>query len=160
VEQGTYRQVTVVTGVLNPGEASGVPVVRAVLGRAAPENELTVIDCPPGSACPVMESISQADYCILVAEPTVFGFHNFQMAYELAGVLEKPCGVIINKAALAYEPLDDFCRERQIPVLLRIPYRETLARMGAQGEIAVESDTSLRNDFRDVLQKIKAEVHN
>lgn len=43
-----------------------------------PQNAITekdkdhvVIDCPPGSACSVMENIKDADYCLLVAEPTI-----------------------------------------------------------------------------------------
>ena len=31
-----------------------------------------------------MESIKDADSCILVAEPTLFGVHNLCMVYELA----------------------------------------------------------------------------
>lgn len=50
---------------------------------------MTIIDCPPGSACSVMESVMDADYCLLVAEPTAFGFHNFRMVHELVTLLEK-----------------------------------------------------------------------
>ena len=73
LETGSHNNVRVVTGILNPGEASGVPVIRQALKRAW---GLTVIDCPPGSACPVMESAADAGCCLLVAEPTAFGFHN------------------------------------------------------------------------------------
>ncbi len=83
-----------VTGILNPGEASGIPVIREALKQA---EGLTIIDGPPGSACSVMESVMDADFCILVAEPTAFGFHNFQMVYELVTLLGRKCGVIINK---------------------------------------------------------------
>ena len=50
---------------------------------------VNIVDCPPGSACSVNESIGDADYCILVAEPTSFGFHNFKMVYELVNLLGK-----------------------------------------------------------------------
>jgi len=158
VEQGTHKTVTVVSGILHPGETSGIPVIREVLKRAAPEGRLTVIDCPPGSACPVTESVSRSDYCVLVTEPTAFGFHNFQMAYELVCLLGKPCGVILNKAETEYAPLGDFCRDRQIPVLLRIPYRQDLAQLGAAAQIAAERDDALRDSFRAVLGTIEAEV--
>ena len=102
LEVGTRGDVRVVTGILNPGEASGIPVIREVLKQA---EGLTVIDCPPGSACSVMESIMDADLCILVAEPTAFGFHNFQMVYQLASLLGRRCGVVINKEDAPYVPL-------------------------------------------------------
>ncbi len=82
LEIGTSGDLRVVTGVLNPGEASGVPVIREALRQA---QGLTVIDCPPGSACSVMESIMDVDYCLQVAEPTAFGFHNFRMVCQPGG---------------------------------------------------------------------------
>ena len=91
LETGDSQTVRVVTGILNPGEASGVPVIREALKKA---EGLTIIDCPPGSACSVMESVMDADFCILVAEPTAFGFHNFQMVCQLVSLLGKKmrCG--------------------------------------------------------------------
>lgn len=153
LEQGTHGNVKVITGILNPGEASGIPVIRAALETDTKE-ALTIIDCPPGSACTVMESMKDADYCLLVAEPTAFGFHNFRMVYELTTLLQKPCGVIINKMDVPYEPLEQFCREREIPILTRIPYDKKLAQLAAQGRILVEEEEAFASIFRDVLKKI------
>ena len=69
---GMAGDVKTVTGILNPGEASGFPVIREALNQA---EGLTIIDGPPGSACSVMECVMDADFCVLVAEPTAFGFH-------------------------------------------------------------------------------------
>ena len=60
LEIGQSGTVKAVTGVLNTGEASGVGVIKAALKHS---EGFTVIDCPPGSACSVMESIEDADYC-------------------------------------------------------------------------------------------------
>ena len=70
-----------------------------------------------------MESVMDADFCVLVAEPTAFGFHNFQMVYELVSLLGKPCGVVINKQDAPYEPLEQFCREQGLPILAKNPLR-------------------------------------
>lgn len=151
IEIGRHEAVTVVTGILNPGEASGVPVIRQALRQAG---EMSILDCPPGSACAVMESIMDADYCVLVAEPTAFGFHNFQMVHELVLLLGKPCGVVINKQTAVYEPLETFCRERKVPVLSRIPYDPELARRMARNEIVAASVPDERERFRSILEKI------
>lgn len=158
VESGTHDGVTCVTGVLNLGEASGVPVIKSVLERASAPTDTTIIDCPPGSACTVMESVSDSDYCILVAEPTAFGLHNFQMVHELVSLLKKPCGVIINKSEGNYPPLDEYCRERNLPILLNVPYTEQLAAWGAVGDIAVEHDDALQKAFCKALNTIRKEV--
>ncbi len=151
LETGYYKNIKVVTGILNPGEASGVPVIREALKAA---EGTTIIDCPPGSACSVMESVMDADFCVLVAEPTAFGFHNFQMVYELVTLLHKKCGVVINKQETPYEPLERFCQERQIPVLAVIPYRQELASAISAGEVACEKVASLAEQFQSLLQKI------
>ncbi len=151
MEIGHHGQTRVITGILNPGEASGVPVIREVLKQA---EGLTILDCPPGSACPVMESIVDADYCVLVTEPTAFGFHNFQMVYELTALLKKSCGVIINKQTAPYPPLEDFCSEHRLPILDRIPYDEELARRIARNEIIAETVPEEALRFQRILDKI------
>lgn len=154
LELGTHRGIQTITGVLNPGEASGVPLIRAALKAGEDCDGLTVIDCPPGSACSVMESIAKADYCLLVAEPTAFGFHNFRMVYELTTLLKKNCGVVINKMDAPYEPLEDFCKEHQIPVLARIPYDSAAAKLGAQGMLVSEENSHYAAVFAELLDNI------
>ncbi len=159
VEGGHHRNVKVVTGMLNIGEASGVPVIKEVLKEAENfQDGMVVIDCPPGSACTVMESIEQADYCILVGEPTVFGVHNFEMVHELVKIMGKPCGVVINKALKETSVLDEYCKKNRITVLERIPYKEKTARLGAKGKIIVEEDPKMASLFTDLLEKISKEV--
>ena len=158
-EHGTHGKQTVVTGILNLGEASAVPVIRAALADGLTGEGHTIIDCPPGSGCPVSESVSASDYCVLVAEPTAFGLHNLQMVVEMVRLLKKPCGIVINKMEDPYEPLEDFYRQSGIPVLCRIPYSETLAKLNADAHIAYEHDESTRVLFDTLLKRIEAEVN-
>lgn len=158
VEKGRHGALDVVTGVLNPGEASGVPVIKAALSLGEAAGGTQILDCPPGSACSVMESISGADFCLLVAEPTAFGLHNFKMVHELASLLGKPCGVVINKQEASYPPLERFCREAGLPVLLRIPYIPALARLCGDGEPACEKSGEYAAMFRALLEKIGGRV--
>lgn len=95
-----------------------------------------------------------ADCCLLVAEPTAFGFHNFKMVHELARLLGKPCGVVINKQEGPYEPLERFCEEHDLPVLARIPYDPKIAALAADGQILSQRDEGFRAVFRDLLDRI------
>ena len=157
IQTGTRNNTTVVTGILNLGEASGVPIIKSVLKKSN-NNGLTIIDCPPGSACTVMESIHNADYCILVAEPTLFGLHNFKMVKELVKLMNKPFGVIINKFETADNPIEGYCKENDIKILARIPYSESLANLSANGKIACDLDVHLKNLFENILRNLKIEV--
>lgn len=151
LELGRHRDITVITGILNPGEASGTPLIREAVKQS---RGLSILDCPPGSSCPVMESAMDADYCLLVAEPTAFGLHNFRMVYELSSLLGKKCGVLINKQDAPYEPLERFCREAGLPILERIPFDREAAECIAAGEIAAEKLPRYRELFTRLLEKI------
>lgn len=157
VEIGSHNHIKVVTGILNLGEASGVPVIKQALSQTQ-DDKLTIIDCPPGSACTVMESIESSDYCIIVAEPTIFGVHNFEMVYELVTLLNKPFGVIINKYENVDNQMEVLCDENQLSVLARIPYSENLAKTTSNGLIATEKDEETFVLFRKILQTIQMEV--
>lgn len=158
VETGMSGEIKVATGELKLGEATGVPVIAAALAEAEPEDGLTVIDCPPGSACPVMESAREADYCVLVTEPTAFGLHDLRLVVELMRVLKKPCGVVINKAGAEYPELERYLEAEGMPVLARIPYSERLAAAGARGALAYREDGEARSIFDALLSRIRKEA--
>ncbi len=157
VETGLSGHVRVVTGILNPGEPSGVPVVKAALKNVKPD-PLIVIDCPPGSSCSVMESVADADFCLLVAEPTVFGLHNLKMVAALVRLFRKPFGVVINKIWGSFEPLESFCEQNGIPILCRITYSVNLAQCCAKAQIAVFEDDGMKNLFSRLLDSIQKEL--
>lgn len=145
------------TGRLNPGEASGTPIIEGLLRRVEQgRHETVLIDCPPGSACIVMESIKDADFCVLVAEPTIFGAHNLQMVYELVQLFQKPYGVLLNKNIEAEDnPSARFCEERNIPVLGTIPYSPEIATANAQGLLAVNESSFGQDVFQKIAKSIQ-----
>ena len=154
IEWGISEQVTALTGCLNTGEVSGVPIIKEMVENL-PQQETIVIDCPPGSACVVMESIKEADFCVLVAEPTLFGVHNLAMVYELVKLFDKPFGVILNKCLSGENPSEQFCREKQIQILAQIPYDKELGRLNANGHVAVRESEQYRNLFCHLLHQLK-----
>lgn len=159
IVKGISDEVSVHTGILNIGEASGVPIINRLLSEHKAEaNQLTVIDCPPGSACVVMESIKDADYCVLVAEPTLFGVHNLNMVYELVTLFNKPFGVVLNKCLDGANPAEQFCIEKNIKILERIPFDSELGSLNSNAEIAVRKNEKYRKLFSSLLDTVLKEV--
>ncbi len=153
LEVGRRDKLRVVTGILNLGEASAVPVINSTLEQIR-EEELTIIDGPPGSSCNVMASVEPVDYCLLVVEPTSFGLHNFTLVHQLCRLLGKPCGVILNKATKSYPPLEEYCRQKQLPILASLPYEQQLAQALAQGQLAIDQSPAWRRSFSQLLKKL------
>lgn len=159
VQKGISGDVTVHTGILNTGEASGVPIIKSLLDGIKDSPDSTVfVDCPPGSACIVMESIRNADYCILVAEPTLFGVHNLSMVYDLVKLFNKPFGVVLNKCLEGENPAEEFCVERGIKILAKIPFHHDLGLMTSNAEIAVRKDEKYKEMFSSLLNMVMGEV--
>ncbi|WP_326907698.1 ATP-binding protein [Sedimentibacter sp. MB31-C6] len=158
VEKGINDNVSVFTGILNTGEASGIPIIKNLLNGDSNKKELTFIDCPPGSACIVMESIKDADYCILVAEPTLFGVHNLSMVYELVKLFNKPFGVVLNKCLDKENPAEKFCVERDIKILAKIPFDKELGDLNSSAKIAVKENNKYNSIFMSLLQDVIKEV--
>lgn len=161
IMQGISGSTPVISGILNMGEESGVPIIRKML-QVMKENpqELILIDCPPGSACVVMESILDADYCILVAEPTAFGVHNLNMVYELVQIFHKPYGVILNKCFAGQNPAEQFCIEHQIPILGRIPFEQELGHLNSNSQIVSQASETYKQLFSQILRQVKEAVAN
>ncbi len=161
VQKGVSRDVTVTTGILNTGEASGIPIIKKLLEEStALKDQPVFIDCPPGSACIVMESIKDADYCILVAEPTVFGVHNLNMVYDLVRLFGKPHGVVLNKCLEGENPAESFCGEKSIPILCRIPFDNELGMLNSDAEIVAWKSERFKVLFSTLLESVKKEVQH
>ncbi len=160
IEKGKSDTVEVLSGVLNTGESSGVPIIKALLSKIKNKLGLSVIDCPPGSACIVMESIKDADFCVLVAEPTLFGVHNLNMVYELVKLFKKPFGVVLNKCIEGENPAETFCIEKKINVLARIPFDSELSEISSNARIAVRESDKYKTVFENLLKRIREGILN
>jgi len=161
VQKGISGNVDTYTGIMNIGEASGIPIIKKLLfDKKSETSKHIIIDCPPGSACIVMESIKDADYCILVAEPTLFGVHNLNMVYELVKIFNKPFGVVLNKCLDDENPAENFCVENNIKILTKIPFNIDLGKLNSQAEIAVRKSEKYREFFSSLLNRVIKEVLN
>ena len=162
IEKGKSQGIDVYTGILNTGEVSGVPIIEKLLeeNRATDNEKLSIIDCPPGSACIVMESIKDADFCVLVAEPTAFGAHNLEMVYELVSLFGKPFGVVLNKCLDGENPSEEFCKEKGIKILGRVPFEKELGELNSNAKIAARESERYNKLFKNILETVKGEVQH
>ena len=159
IQKGISDNVYVNTGILNTGEVSGIPIISKLLNDNKGVFDIPIfIDCPPGSACVVMDSIKDADYCILVAEPTLFGVHNLNMVYELVQIFKKPFGVVLNKCLDGENPAEKFCLKRNIKILGRIPFDSELGILNSNAKIVVRESEKYRTMFSSLLKAVTKEV--
>lgn len=143
----------VVSGSLNAGEALAPPVIRQIKSYVNPEKTV-IIDAPPGTSCPVVNSIAGADYCILVTEPTPFGLHDLTQILSLTKDMRIPVGVIINRTGIGDTATEEFCYKNDIPVLLKIPFRRDIAEAYARGISLVDHNPEYIKNIHAILDPL------
>lgn len=171
IEYGSSGEIEVITGVLNTGEATGVPIIRKLLsgshGRAADEvngrpelaeDRTVIVDCPPGSACSVMESIKHSDFCLMVAEPTVFGIHNLDMVYKLVRLFGKPHALVVNKDMGDRSVIEKYCADNDIRIISCIPYDSELASANSKGLVAAQEYERYLSLFKGIFDTVEKEA--
>jgi len=146
VEIGNSKGIEFIHGKLNIGEAMAPPVVREVKKYIKP-GRTTIIDVAPGTSCPVVEAVKGSDFCLLVTEPTPFGLNDLALAVEMVRELGVSCGVVLNRAGVGDNKVEDYCLKENIPILLQIPLDIEIARLYSQGIPLVEGMTTYRETF-------------
>ncbi|MDY6865004.1 MAG: ATP-binding protein [Halobacteriota archaeon] len=161
-EMGTVKkciaqEIDFIYGELNIGEPMAVPVIKAVKKNI--NNMKTVlIDSPPGTSCPAINSIYGSDFCLLVTEPTPFGLYDMKLMVEVLRELEIPFGVIINRAGIGDEGVYDYCRSEDIEILLEIPYDRRIAELYATGSTFTDKLDGWTEKFRKLFDKIEGAI--
>lgn len=154
---GKRKNIELVYGKLKVGEALAVPVISAVKNKDKKVG-LVVLDSPPGSACPVVESILGSDYCIMVTEPTPFGLHDLKVAVEVVRQLEIPIGVLVNFAGVGNREVYEFCEEKGIPIIMEIPYDRRIAELYSRGIPFIYEMPEWGLEFQRLLERIREQI--
>ncbi|NCC24530.1 MAG: (4Fe-4S)-binding protein [Deltaproteobacteria bacterium] len=154
---GLGRGVHVHGGLLRIGEAMAPPLIHKVQAEALKNpSDVLILDSPPGTSCPVIASIEDADYVILVTEPTPFGQHDLRLAVELVRQLGLPFGVVVNRSGMGGdEALDVWLRDEAIKVLARIPHSMESAQKYSSGRLLIDEDDSLTSIFETIWDSVK-----
>jgi len=157
LQAGPAGKVQFVQGLLNIGQAMSPPLIRAVKA-AAPQADLTIVDCPPGTSCPVIAAMRGSDYVLLVTEPTPFGLNDLKLAIETVRKLGMPFGVLINRADNGDLQTRQFCIHSRIPILAEIPDVRAVAEAYSRGILAAEVSQHYRKGFERLLGTLDKEV--
>jgi len=157
VEFGIWGEIEFIHGKLNIGEAMSPPLIRQVKEHINPKKTV-IIDAPPGTSCPVVGSVKGSDFCVLVTEPTPFGLNDLILAVEVLRKLKIPFGVVINRADLGNNKTEEYCRQENISVLMRIPFRKEIAMAYSKGEPMVKVFPEYKKDFLCLYEQILKEV--
>lgn len=145
-------------GKLKVGSAMQTMLIKELKKRISDVNDIIIYDAPPGTSCPVVETISDVNYVILVAEPTLFGLHDLKLMVTLVRELEIPFGVIINKAGLGSNSIYKFLDRENIELLGEIPFNKEYASLYAEGKILELVPESIKKSYSKILNALNQKI--
>ena len=156
VEEGDAFGIRFIQGRLSIGEPMAVTLIREVKRCGIEGSDgVIIIDVPPGTSCPVIESIKGSDFVILVTEPTPFGLNDLRLAVETVKKLDIDFGVVINRSDIGDKEVEDYCKDENIPILAEIPYSRDIAVLYSYGVSMVVEGEKYRKIFRKIWETIK-----
>ncbi|MFX1534017.1 MAG: ATP-binding protein [Promethearchaeota archaeon] len=157
LEAGRLESLEFYHGIMNPGEAMATPVIKALKKKMDPSKP-SILDSPPGAACPVIETVRDSDYCILVTEPTPFGLHDLKIAVKIVQSLGIPHGIIINRDGIGDDRVEEYCKEENIPILMKIPDNREIAHLYSKGIIFSQGMSEWKEKFIALYKRIKEDI--
>ncbi len=154
IRKGKFLKGNFIEGKLNIGEPSGVPLISGIMKDHLDPERTAIIDSPPGTSCPVVESIKKADYVIIVTEPTPFGLSDMKLVVEIVKNLEKKTGVVINKDRGDSKATEEFLRKNGIPVIFRIPYSLEIQKSYSKGISLIDTVPGIEKKLKRLYEDI------
>ena len=153
IQTGRCDGVGFIHGKLRVGEAMAPPLIKKVLSFADPA-QLNVVDAPPGTSCPVIETMKIADFILLVTEPTPFGLHDLKLAVGAVRILGIPCGLVINRSDMGDGRVKEYAKEEDLPILMEIPFDRRIAEAYSRGQMLVEVMPEWKEKFIQLYERI------
>ena len=149
----TYFDSDTVYGKLNIGEMSGVRIIKKMYKDAKYKDFL--IDCPPGTACTTVAAVEEADFAVIVTEPSPFGLSDMKLVVKLLKDIKIPFGIVVNKAEDNETELKEYCLSENITILGEIPFSRKIAENYSKGEIISDVLPEYRKYYENIWKKVK-----
>ncbi len=144
-------------GVLTLSEPMPTPIIRQLKKLIHPnQDEIVILDSPPGASCSVVETLRGTDFALLITEPTPFGLHDLQQMMGIVKEMDIPAGIIVNRDGIGDYHFEEFINQANIPVLFRIPFEERIA----SGIAAGQSLVNISPEYKPIFQHIYVDILN
>ena len=154
LERGSGCGVDFIHGRMKLGQVLSPFMIKEVK-NLLPQDGLSLIDSPPGTTCPTVESVRDSDYVVMVTEPTAFGLHDLKLAVDVMKELGLKFGVVINRDGMGDERTEEYCRDNDIRLLSKIPNSRSIAEAYSKGEMLVDTVPEYRQWMLDLWAAIK-----
>ncbi len=140
-------------GLLQTAEGGMSPrLIRKV--KACANEGINIFDSPPGTACPVVETVKGVDLVILVTDPTPFGVNDLKLAVDMCRQLGQEPLVLVNRAEYFDNELKKYCAKAKLKIIAEIPDERKVAEIYSRGDLVIDKLPKYKKLFEDLSQRI------
>ncbi|MFW5958102.1 MAG: P-loop NTPase [Desulfosalsimonas sp.] len=140
-------------GLLKTGEGGMSPrLIKKV--KQYIDQGVNLLDSPPGTSCPVVETISDADLCVLVADPTPFGINDLKLSVDMCREIGIEPVVLINRAEDLNSDLSDYCSKEDLEIIGSVPDDRAIAECYSAGDLTVDNLPEYADLFAQIADRI------
>ncbi|MFW6040542.1 MAG: P-loop NTPase [Thermoplasmatota archaeon] len=154
LKKGFSDGIKVIYATLQTGEGGMSPrLIKAV--KEETSEGINILDSPPGTACPAVESIAGADLAVLVTDPTPFGINDLKLSVDMCRQVGLEPVIIVNRAEYRDDSLKEYCRSEDLEIIGEIPDDRKIAESYSRGEMVIDSLKEYHNLFEDLARKVE-----
>ncbi len=144
---------------METGVYTSVPAIKQGIKESA-LYDFVIFDSPPGTSCPFIHTVINADFVILVTEPTPFGLSDLIQSINTLKILKKHYGVIINRCDIGDNKVYEYLNTENIPLFMEIPYNKQIAIDYSRGELVFKNNYNIQNEFIELFEMILIKYGN
>ncbi len=118
--------------------------------------EHILVDGSPGIGCPVISTISGADFVVIVTEPTQSGIHDLKRVKKLCDSFKVKSGVVVNKYDLNKQMahnIEKFTDENGSMFLGNIPFDQNVSYAIVRKEIPYVACDKIKAPIESIFNK-------
>jgi len=146
---------TLFSGQLYPGETGSGKVVSEVKEETKKSKyDIMIIDSSPGTGCPVIASLQDTNFVVLITEPTPSGFSDLKRVLQVVNYFKIPYGVVVNKwdinKSLA-KKIEDWAGKK---FLGQISYDQKIFKAIANLQPIMETNLKARKEIENIFLKL------
>ena len=144
---------------LFPGESGSGKIVDFLKEKTRQQShDVLLVDAPAGTGCPVIAATKDADFALLVTEPTPSGFADLKKAHELISAFKIPFGLVVNKFDINRENTQQmiaWAEKQQAKFVSRISYEKKVFQALSNLTPIFDTNLKTKKEIEVIYAKLK-----
>lgn len=156
-----------IVGQLFPGETGSGKIVTEIKERASAVAEaladkekfdctLMIIDSAPGTGCPVIAALQDADFVVLVTEPFPSAFSDLKRVLQVVSHFKIPWGLVINKWDINPGLSNEIERWSKEKLIGKISYDKEIFKAISNLTPILETNLKVRKEIKQIFSVLKS----